>query len=146
MSAAMWTNQAIYFVLLVAAALVYLAFGIYPLLLIAVVFVALFVWSKLRHPQEWRTPEYAVRVVDVREPWVEYQEGGRTLALRAEWTGARKTMGLLISFENEVYFPPDYRTPLSEERIAQIQGRVSDALTKLKVRGQFTRQGWTSVR
>ena len=146
MSAAMQTNQAIYFIFFLAGAVLYLAFGIFPLLLFGILFVALFVWSKWKHPKEWRTPEYTVRVLDAREPWVEYQEGQGILALRAEWTGARKNLELLISFENEVYFSPDYRTALSEERIAEIQRHISEALTKLKIRGQFVRQGWTSVR
>ena len=145
-SHAMRTNQAIYFVFFLAGAVLYLAFGIYPLLVIVALFFALLAWSNFKHPHEWRAPDHTVRVVKAREPWVEYQEADRILAVRAEWTGTGKNLELLISFENEVYFPPDYRTALSAERIAQIQQRISEALTKLKIRGQFVRQGWTSVR
>jgi hypothetical protein len=143
----MWTNQPIYFVLLVLAALSYLVFGIYPVLAILALILVLFLRAKLKGPREWRTPEYAVRLLGTpRDAWVEYTESGRTLALRAEWSGTKGSGELTIWLENSMYLPPDYGNPLSQERVGEIQRRVSEGLTKLSVRPAFVREGWTSVR
>ena len=142
----MWTNQAIYFVLLIVAALIWIEFGLYPILIIATGFTLLWLWSRLRHPREWKSNGYAVRMRQGfrDEAWVQYDEDGRKLSLRAAWNGVKPNIELAIQIDEKLYFPPDYANPLSEPRVAEIQARVSEALKHLKIRHSFERMGWTS--
>jgi hypothetical protein len=95
--------------------------------------------------REWKTSQYAVRVRhDHRElAWIEYEESGRTLVLRAEF-GAEKR--LLVWIPNKVYLPPDYQNELPESRITAIQNHILDALSKLAIEPEFARIGWTSAK
>jgi hypothetical protein len=143
----MWTNQAIYFVVLIVAALIWIEFGFYPILVIAAAFALLWLWSRLRHPREWRGNGYAVRVRQGfrEEAWVQYEEAGRNLFLRAAWGGTKQNLELSVQIDENVYFPPDYTNALSEPRIAEIQERVFEGLKHLKIRHAFERMGWTSA-
>jgi len=141
----MWTNQPIYFAIVVIAALVWLKFGIYPIPLFAAAIILLLLWSRLKHSQTWRTDGYTVRVQRGfrDEAWIHYDEAGRTLSPRAEGYAKKKSAGLLV-FDEKLYFPPDYANALSEPRIDEIQKRISAGLTGLKIRHDFVRTGWTS--
>jgi len=143
----MWTNQWIYFVLLVVAALVWVRFGFYPVIVIVAGFVALSLWSHLRHPSAWKGDGYTVKVLlRFKDSWVDYEEAGRTLSFRAEWGETNGDSELMIWIEQNVYFPPDYKNALSEGRVAEIQKRVAEGLEHLKIRYSFTRMGWTSFK
>jgi hypothetical protein len=78
------------------------------------------------------------------EAWLLYEEAGRTLWIRAAWAGAKQNLQLLVMMDEKVYFPPDYKNALSESRISEIQKRIAEGLTHLKIRHSFTRMGWTS--
>jgi hypothetical protein len=137
----MRTSQTIYFVLLIVTALIWIEFGSYPILVIAAVYALLWLWSRLRHPREWKGNGFAVRVEQGfrEEAWVQYEEDGRKLSLRATWSGAKQNFQLSVQIDEKVYFPPDHANALSEPRIAEIQGRVSEGLKHLKIRHAFER-------
>lgn len=143
----MRTYQAIYFVLLIVAALIWIEFGFYPILVIAVAFALLQLWSRLKHRGEWKGNGYAVRVQPGfrEEAWVQYEEQGRNLSLRAAWSGAKHNVQLSVQIDEKLYFPPDYTNALSEPRVAEIQERISEGLQNLKIRHAFQRTGGTSV-
>ncbi len=141
----MLTNQAIYFALLIVAALISVKFGFYPILIVAAALILLQLWSRLTHPRLWKGDGYAVRLTGgFREAWVDYEEAGRTLSLRAEW-GAQKGSGLWVQIDEKVYFPPDFENPLSESRVLEIQKRISEGLERMKIPHTFARLGWTST-
>jgi hypothetical protein len=143
---AMWTNQPIYFALLVLAALLWIKFGPYPLLIIAAALILLSLWSRLTRPRAWKGNGYAVRVEHGfrEEAWVNYEEAGRTLSLRSVWANQRK-LELSVEIDEPLYFPPDYSNPLPDSRIQEIEGRVSDGLEHMKIRHSFVRTRPTSA-
>jgi hypothetical protein len=134
----MWTNQPIYFVVLSLVVLISITFGIHPILILVVVLALISLWSRLKQPCVWRGNGFEIRVrPDFREEgWVEYQEGGRTLALRSI-LAADQNGGLNVERDNPVYFPPDYTHPLSEERIAEIEERISVGHDQLRIWHRF---------
>jgi hypothetical protein len=136
----MRTNQAIYFVLLLAGALLWLKFGPYPVLVISMVLILLSLWSRFAHPRTWKGDGYGVRIKQGfrEEAWVDYEESGRTLSLRSTWAD-RKEPELSIQIDERIYFPPDYSNPLPEERIREIQARIAEGLQHLKIRYSFFR-------
>lgn len=74
---------------------------------------------------------------------IEYEEAGRVLVLSAEWGFSQED--LLIHLSEKVYLPPDYENPLSEARISEIQGRISETLEQKRIPHAFIRHGWTSL-
>jgi hypothetical protein len=126
--------------MLILIVLVWIKFGIEPILFIAVGLVALYLWSRLSHPKTWRTTEYTVKVLQGfrEEAWVQYIEAGNALSLRAGWSGNKKDgVRLVILMDDKVYFPPDYKNQLSELRVAEIKNRVSESPTHLKIQHTF---------
>ncbi len=85
---------------------------------------------------------YEVRIQpDFGNAWIHYEEPHGTLSLFTE--GRTREITIFIAEEN--YLAPDYKTPISEERLAEIQERISEALTQLKIPHNFLRSGWTSI-
>lgn len=125
----------------------FLKFALILVLLIFAVCVLLFViWPRWKYPQYWKGTGYSVRILhgDFGSAWVQYeQDDGRTLILRTD--SDRGTRHLNVQFEQENYLAPDYQRPISEEQLAEIQDRISEALTHLKVPHGFMRLGWTSI-
>jgi hypothetical protein len=138
----MWTNQPIYFVLLILGVLIWVKFGFIPIIVIAALVLLLCGWSRLRRPQAWRGNGFTVGIRNNfrEEHWVEYCEGGRTLALHAIWAAA-KNGGLNVEIDQPLYFPPDYAHPLSEERIVEIEQRISEGLGHLRISHRLIRVG-----
>jgi hypothetical protein len=89
----MWTNQAIYFVLLMLGALLWIKFGPYPVAIIAAALIVLSLWSRFTNPQAWKGNGYSVRVKQGlrEEAWVDYEEAGRRLSLRSVWANPEKS-------------------------------------------------------
>jgi hypothetical protein len=143
----MWTDQPIYFVLLIAGALLWIKFGPYPILIIAAALILLSLWLRFARPRAWGGSGYAVRVKQGfrEEAWVDYEEAGRTLSLRSAWTN-QKSADLWVEMDEQVYFPPDYGNPLPEERVQQIQKRISEGLEHMRIRHTFVRVGQSDAR
>src|SRR5215813_14233030 len=101
----------------------------------------------LKRQHTWQTPNYAVSFEpDGRLAWVGYTEHGRTLMLRAEWSFDQEGPAeLIVEFDERVYFPPDYESPVPEARVAEIQRRVSVGLDHFGVPHSFIRLGRTSL-
>lgn len=142
----MLTNQPIYFVLIIIAALLCVKFGIYPLLIGLALLILLLLWSRFAHPRTWKGSGYVIRVKQGfrEEAWVDYEEAGRTLSLRSFWAN-RKEPELSVEMNEQVYFPPDYSTPIPEERITEIQARIAEGLQHMKIRYSFFRVGRSSA-
>jgi hypothetical protein len=138
----MWTNQAIYFVLLMLGALLWIKFGPYPVAIIAAALIVLSLWSRFANPQAWKGNGYSVRVKQGlrEEAWVDYEEAGRRLSLRSVWAN-QKNPELSVELDEPVYFPPDYSNPLAEARIREIQRRISEGLEHMRIRHTFVRTG-----
>ena len=138
----MWTNQPIYFVLLIIAALLWVKFGVYPLLICLALLILLSLWSRFTHPRTWKGNGYVIKVKQgIREEaWVEYEEVGRTLSLRSFWAN-RKEPELSVEMDEQVFFPPDYSAPIPEERITEIQARIAEGLQHMKIRHSLFRLG-----
>jgi hypothetical protein len=136
----MRTNQAIYFILLTLAALVWVKFGPYPILIVVAVLILLSLWSRVAHRRTWTGDGYIVRVKRGfrEEAWVHYEEAGRTLSLRSIWAN-QKEPELSVEIDELVYFPPDYGTALPEERIQEIQARIAEGLQHMRIRYSFFR-------
>lgn len=110
---------------------------------VAVVFVA----YRVRHQTTAVFEGYSVEVVrlDYVNRSVNYHEDGRTLMFDAEADfNAGPKADLFIKIPEQVYFSPDYKNALSEDRIAEIKQRVSKGLNQLKIRHEFMRMGVTS--
>jgi hypothetical protein len=146
------TSQRKYLVLrayLIAVVLLleFLKSALIVVLLIFAVCVVLFViWPRWKYPHYWRGKGYSVRILqgDFGSAWVQYeQDDGGTLILRTD--SERGSRHLNVQFEQENYLAPDYQRPISEERLGEIQGRISEGLAQLKVPHGFVRLGWTSI-
>lgn len=112
------------------------------------VFICFFAWAWQRQRRlVWRADKYSVAVRHALRESVglDYEEGGQTLSLRAEWAGSGKNAELILYLDEMLYLPPDYTTPLSPARVTEIQIRIADALVHLKIKHSFVRMGWTSV-
>ena len=121
----MRTNAPILFAVFAVAALSCLVFGFYPLLFIASGLILLALWSRFRHPHTWKGNGYTITI---GRGWLNYEENGRVLSLRAEYLRGE----LYIDIDKKVYFPPDYQNALPEERVAEIKQRISYGLDQRK--------------
>jgi hypothetical protein len=142
----MQTNQAIYFVLLVLSVFLWMAFGPYPLGILIAMVIGLLLWLRYARPRVWKGNGYVVRVEQAlrEEAWVDYEENGQRLSFRAIWAKG-KNPELWIEVNEQVYSPPDYHTPLSDERLAEIQGRIAVGLKNMRIRHKFDRIGKLTV-
>lgn len=141
----MWTNQPFIFALICVTLLTALVLGWYVILIVLVLLFLVTLWMRLKHPREWKEQDYSIRIRgDALFAWIEYEEAGKKLWLRAEWAGERKPT-LLIWIETSEYLAPDYAHPLTEEQLSGIQSRVSTGLKHLDVQHEFARLGWTSL-
>jgi len=98
--------------------------------------------------------------------WIVYRaSAGRTLTFEAhDWMGPGNQPRLLVDFPSEIAFceeelppvkdgtiklniPTTPSSPISEREAIQVQKRISEGLTRLKIQYEFThpkRSGWTS--
>ena len=101
----MWTDQPIYFALLIAGALLWIKFGPYPILIIVAALILLSLWLRFARPRAWSGGGYSVRVKQGfrEEAWVDYEEAGRTLSLRSVWAN-QKSAELWVKWTNRFTF------------------------------------------
>lgn len=142
----MRTNEPFNFVCLLVAALIWIRFRFYPILIVVGVFATLHLWWRLTHPRVWKGNGYKVRVERGFRglAWVHYEEAGRTLSFSAEGGQVEQKPHFSIKIEEKVYFPPDYENALSEPALQEIQRRIAERLGHLNIGSSFIRQGWTS--
>jgi hypothetical protein len=121
----MRTDQPIYLVLLLGAALFTYLFGLYVLLGGLAVLFAVAIWIRIKHPRSWNGDGYRIQVKQGfrEEAWVDYRDSSRYVSFQAEWQPGVK--GLRVFVEPNVYSSSNYATPLSPEELSEVLDQVA---------------------
>jgi hypothetical protein len=134
----MRTDQPIYLVLLLGAALFAYLFGLYALLGGLAVLFAVVMWMRIKYPGSWSGDGYRIEVKQGfrEEAWVDYRDSVGYVSFHAEWQpGVR---GLCVFVEPNVYSSSNYAAPLLPVELSEVLDRVAEGLSALQITSEFT--------
>jgi hypothetical protein len=137
------------------------------IVVLTIVLLIVFPLALMRRKTTATIDGYTVKLRRDRDfAWVVYREpSGRTLTLEAhDWLGPGNKPKVLVDFPSEIAFsekesppvrdgatkvdiPATPSSAMSERDTTQVQRRISEGLTRLKIQHEFTRprrSGWTS--
>jgi hypothetical protein len=136
------------------------------IVVLLIVLLPVFLLIRMRRKTTVTIDGYTIKVHRDRDfAWIVYREpSGRTLTFEAhDWLGPGNKPKLLVDFPPEMAFseelpalkdgamkldiPVTPTSAISEQEATQVQKRISEGLTRLKIQYEFTRpkrSGWTS--